>query len=89
MNRFRFFAVEETYCTPENCSYIAYAIYAEELTSQGWVHALSIPDVSCDKEFALHLADSLHSHFSRLDREERPGYQFCPPVGTAPWCVLV
>lgn len=57
MNRFRFFAVEETYCTPENCSYIAYAIYAEELTSQGWVHALSIPDVSCDKEFALHLAE--------------------------------
>ena len=57
MNKFRFFAVEETYCTPENCSYTAYSIYAEELTSQGWVHALSIPDVSCDKGFAMQLAE--------------------------------
>lgn len=57
MNRLRFFTIEETYCTTESCSYTAYAIYAEELTSQGWIHALSIPDVSCDKEFALHLAE--------------------------------
>lgn len=57
MIRFRFFAVEETYCTAESSSYTAYAIYAEELTLQGWVEVLTIPDVCCDKELALHLAE--------------------------------
>lgn len=57
MNRFRFFAVAQTYCTAESRSYTAYAIHAEELTSQGWVSVYTIPDVSCDKEFAVHLAE--------------------------------
>ena len=57
MNKFRFFAIEDTYCTTESCSHIAYAICAEELASQGWVSVHTIPGVSCDKEFASHLAE--------------------------------
>lgn len=57
MNKFRFFAVAQTYCTAESRSYTAYAIHAEELTPQGWVSVHTIPGVSCDKEFASHLAE--------------------------------
>ncbi len=57
MNELCFVAMKETYHTKENGSYTSYAICVEGLTPKGRINILTVPDVSCDKNFAYCLAE--------------------------------
>lgn len=57
MNQFRFRAVKQNFFKTECGHYKAYSICAEQQAPQGYINTLIIPDVSCDKEFAVQLAE--------------------------------
>lgn len=57
MTPFRFRAVKQDFFNTACGHYKAYSLCAEQQTPQGWISAIAIPDVSCDPEFALRLAE--------------------------------